>query len=169
MADISSGDAKLIQYLNEAYGVEQRLETALEAHIAMSTRASHKKRFKEHVSETKRHAREVKQRIKQLGGVAETVSAPGPPPLAEAAQAVLSGAQKAGGTNHRAARRGALPGRRVGSVSLPRAQLHPTEHRERTPTGPPLGKVHTKSASRRKLVQGTRCDRAPGSDRQCEF
>ena len=41
------------------------------------------------------YAREVKQRIKQLGGVAETVSAPGPPPLAEAAQAVLSGAQKA--------------------------------------------------------------------------
>jgi hypothetical protein len=67
----------------------------LEAHIAMSTRASYKKRFKEHVSETKRYAREVKQRIKQLGGVAETVSAPGPPPLAEAAQAVLSGAQKA--------------------------------------------------------------------------
>jgi ferritin-like metal-binding protein YciE len=95
MADLSAGDAKLIQYLNEAYGVEKRLETALEAHIAMSTRASYKKRLKEHISETKRHAREVKQRIKQLGGVAETVSAPGPPPLAEAAQAVLSGAQKA--------------------------------------------------------------------------
>lgn len=26
MADISAGDAKLIQYLNEAYGVEKRLE-----------------------------------------------------------------------------------------------------------------------------------------------
>jgi ferritin-like metal-binding protein YciE len=95
MAELSAGDAKLIQYLNEAYGVERRLDTALEAHIAMATRVSYKKRLKEHLSETKRHAREVKQRIKQLDGVAEMVSVPGPPPVAEAAQAVLSGAQKA--------------------------------------------------------------------------
>lgn len=95
MAELSAANAKLIQYLNEAYGVERRLETALEAHIAMATRASYKKRLTQHLSETKRHAREVKQRIKQLGGVAETVSAPGPPPIAEAAQAVLSGTQKA--------------------------------------------------------------------------
>jgi ferritin-like metal-binding protein YciE len=95
MAELSAGDAKLIQYLNEAYGLERRLETALEAHIGMATRASYRKRLREHLFETKRHAREVKQRIKQLGGVAETVSAPGPAPVAEAAQAVVSGAQKA--------------------------------------------------------------------------
>jgi ferritin-like metal-binding protein YciE len=95
MAELSAASAKLIQYLNEAYGVERRLETALEAHIAMATRASYKKRLKQHLSETGRHARDVKQRIKQLGGVAETVSAPGPAPVAEAAQAVLSGTQKA--------------------------------------------------------------------------
>jgi ferritin-like metal-binding protein YciE len=95
MAEPSAASAKLIQYLNEAYGVERRLETTLEAHIAMATRASYKKRLKQHLSETKRHAREVEQRIKQLGGVAETVSAPGPAPVAEAAQAVLSGTQKA--------------------------------------------------------------------------
>jgi ferritin-like metal-binding protein YciE len=95
MAELSVGSTKLIQYLNEAYGLEKRLETALQAHIAMTTKASYKKRLKEHLSETKRHGREVKQRIKALGGTAETVSAPGPEPIAEAAQAVLSGAQKA--------------------------------------------------------------------------
>jgi Domain of unknown function (DUF892) len=95
MAELSAGDAKLIHYLNEAYGLEKRLETALQAHIAMTVKATYKKRLKEHLSETKRHGREVKQRIKQLGGTAETMSAPGPEPIAEAAQAVLSGAQKA--------------------------------------------------------------------------
>ena len=95
MADIPAANAKLVQYLNEAYGTEKRLETALQAHIAMTVRPPYKKRLREHLSETKRHAREVKQRIKQLGGVAETVSAPGPEPVAEAAQAVVAGAQKA--------------------------------------------------------------------------
>ncbi|HTA97925.1 MAG TPA: DUF892 family protein [Solirubrobacteraceae bacterium] len=95
MAELSAGSTKLIQYLNEAYGLEKRLETALDAHLAMTTKATYKKRLKEHLSETKRHGREVKQRIKTLGGTAETVSAPGPEPIAEAAQTILSGAQKA--------------------------------------------------------------------------
>jgi ferritin-like metal-binding protein YciE len=95
MPEQSAGEAKLAQYLNEAYGLEKRLETALEAHIAMTTRAPYKKRLKEHLSETKRHGREAAKRIKQLGGTAETVSAPGPDPIAGAAQAVVGGAQKA--------------------------------------------------------------------------
>ena len=36
MADVSTRDAKLIQYLNEAYGKEKELETALQAHIGMT-------------------------------------------------------------------------------------------------------------------------------------
>lgn len=95
MAELSAGSTKLIQYLNEAYALEKHLETALQAHVAMTTKATYKKRLKEHLSETKRHGREVKQRIKALGGTAETVSAPGPEPIAEAAQTVLSGVQKA--------------------------------------------------------------------------
>jgi ferritin-like metal-binding protein YciE len=95
MAAPSIADEKLIQYLNEAYGLEQRLETALQAHIAMASHAPYKKRLREHLTETKRHGREVAKRIKQLGGEATTVDAPGPAPVAEAAQAVLGGAQKA--------------------------------------------------------------------------
>ena len=95
MADLTAATEKLVQYLNEAYGTEQRLETALEAHIAMTGDAAYRKRLKEHLSETKRHAREVKKRIKQLGGEATTIDPPGPAAITDAAQAVLGGAQKA--------------------------------------------------------------------------
>ena len=95
MADPNARDLKLVQYLNEAYGTERRLETALQAHIAMTTRASYKKRLQQHLRETKRHAREVERRVKQLGGTPETVSVPGPEAAAGAVQAVQTVAQKA--------------------------------------------------------------------------
>jgi ferritin-like metal-binding protein YciE len=95
MAELTAAADKLVQYLNEAYGLEQRLQTALEAHVAMTSDAAYRKRLKEHLTETKRHAREVRKRIKQLGGEAATVDAPGPDAVAGAAQAVLGGAQKA--------------------------------------------------------------------------
>jgi len=68
MADPTVRELKLIQYLNEAYGKEKELETALEAHIALTNRAPYKKRLKQHLKETKSHAREVERRIKKLGG-----------------------------------------------------------------------------------------------------
>jgi ferritin-like metal-binding protein YciE len=95
MADLPAGSEKLVQYLNEAYGLEARLETALAAHLAMASDAVYKKRLRQHLSETKRHAREVKKRVKALGGVPATFDAPGPAPVAEAAQTVLAGAQRA--------------------------------------------------------------------------
>lgn len=95
MAELSAGNEKLVQYLNEAFGLEKRLETALQAHIAMTIQPTYKKRLKQHLSETKRHGRDVKKRIKELGGTATTVDTPGPAQVTEAAQAVLSGAQKA--------------------------------------------------------------------------
>jgi ferritin-like metal-binding protein YciE len=95
MAEISAGRAKLVQYLNEAYGLERRLETALEAHIAMTTQAAYKRRLRQHLTETKRHGREVGKRIKALGASPARFDAPGPSQVAEAAQAVLSGAQRA--------------------------------------------------------------------------
>jgi ferritin-like metal-binding protein YciE len=70
MADPTAANAKLIQYLNEAYGKEKQLETALQAHIAMTTRDSYRKRLEQHLNETRSHAREVERRIKALGGSA---------------------------------------------------------------------------------------------------
>jgi len=94
VTDANARDAKLIQYLNEAYGKEKQLEAALGAHIAMATRDAYKKRLKEHLRETKGHARAVERRIKQLGGTAETVALPGPDSLADAASVVQSVAQR---------------------------------------------------------------------------
>ena len=64
-------DAKLVQYLSEAYGKEKELETTLEAHIAMTTKAPYEKRLKQHLKETKGHARGIERRIKKLGGGAQ--------------------------------------------------------------------------------------------------
>jgi ferritin-like metal-binding protein YciE len=93
MADQTVRDLKLIQYLNEAYGKEKELETALQAHIGMTTKMPYKKRLQQHLKETKAHARQVERRIKQLGGKAEAVPAPGP--IGDAASAVTSAASKA--------------------------------------------------------------------------
>jgi ferritin-like metal-binding protein YciE len=95
MADLNARDTKLIQYLNEAYGKERELETALQAHISMTTKAPYKKRLQQHLRETKGHAREVKRRITELGGKAEAgpISAPGV--VADAATGLTSVAGKA--------------------------------------------------------------------------
>jgi ferritin-like metal-binding protein YciE len=75
MADMNERDAKLVQYLSEAYGKERELEAALQAHIAMTTHQPYKKRLKDHLKETKSHAKQVQRRIKQLGGGTQTAQA----------------------------------------------------------------------------------------------
>lgn len=86
MADLNARDSKLVQYLNEAYGKEKELETALEAHIAMTTRDPYRKRLRQHLTETKRHARELERRVKQLGGSPQAVPIDGPGALAKGAE-----------------------------------------------------------------------------------
>jgi ferritin-like metal-binding protein YciE len=74
MTEQTARDAKLVQFLTEAYTTEKQLEAALTAHISMTTRSAYKKRQQEHLRETKRHARELEKRIKKLGGHAGTLS-----------------------------------------------------------------------------------------------
>ena len=72
-------DAKLVQYLNEAYAKEKELELSLQAHIGMTTlteRKAYKKRLQEHLRETKSHAKQLERRIKKLGGGPGALSAP---------------------------------------------------------------------------------------------
>lgn len=88
MSETPTRDAKLVQLLNEAYTKERQLETALQAHIPMTTRDDYAKRLKAHLKETKSHATQVSKRIKQLGGNPETVSLPGPEGLGKAAESV---------------------------------------------------------------------------------
>jgi ferritin-like metal-binding protein YciE len=72
MPDPNERDAKLIQYLNEAYGKEKELEVALVADIALTIKAPYKKRLQQHLKETKGHAKALERRIKKLGGSAST-------------------------------------------------------------------------------------------------
>jgi ferritin-like metal-binding protein YciE len=92
----STRDAKLIQYLNEAYGKEKELETALQAHIKMANeRASYKKRLQDHLKETKAQAKGLERRIKQLGGKAEALNLPGPDVASGVASKATAAATKA--------------------------------------------------------------------------
>src|SRR3954453_20195696 len=94
MADPTARELKLIQYLNEAYGKEKELETALAAHIKMTTRAPYKKRLQDHLKETKAQARGLERRIKQLGGKAEASALPGPAAAVTAAASKAAAAAK---------------------------------------------------------------------------
>jgi ferritin-like metal-binding protein YciE len=93
--EMTARDAKIVQYLNDAYATERRLEIALQAHIAMTPRADYKKRLREHLKETKSHARLVARRIKALGGEAETVSLPGPEAVVKGATGAKAAVQRA--------------------------------------------------------------------------
>src|SRR5262245_56508322 len=96
MANPTTRELKLIHYLNEAYGKEKQLETALQAQIQLATADKVlKKRLQEHLKETKAQARGLERRIKQLGGKAEIVSLPGPAVASEVASTVTSVANKA--------------------------------------------------------------------------
>src|ERR671924_142227 len=93
--DLTARDAKLIQYLNEAYGKEKELETALQAHIKMASgRKTYKKRLQDHLKETKAQARALERRIKKLGGKADAANIPGPDVAAQAAGKVTAAAAK---------------------------------------------------------------------------
>jgi ferritin-like metal-binding protein YciE len=94
--ELNARNSKLVQYLNEAYGKEKELETALQAHIKMATsRVAYKKRLQDHLRETKAQARGLERRIKQLGGKAEAAAVPGPEVVAGAAGAATAAAGKA--------------------------------------------------------------------------
>jgi ferritin-like metal-binding protein YciE len=84
-----------VQYLNEAYGKEKELETALTADIAMTTDKAYRKRLQDHLKETRNHSRQVKSRIKALGGKAEEVSVPGPDAVSNVASGAVNLANRA--------------------------------------------------------------------------
>jgi ferritin-like metal-binding protein YciE len=89
-------DAVIARYLNEAYGKEKQLETALAAQIKLASRPQLKKGLKEHLAVTKAQARGLKKRIKELGGSAtESTDLPGPGVITDAAAGVANVANRA--------------------------------------------------------------------------
>jgi ferritin-like metal-binding protein YciE len=95
MADTPTRDAKLVQFLNEAYAKEKQLETVLSAHVEVTTLDAYEKRLKDHLKETQSHAAQLSRRIKQLGGDPATISVPGPDGLGKLAQNVAGKVEQA--------------------------------------------------------------------------
>ena len=95
MAEVSARDAKLIQWLNEAYGKEKQLETALTAHIQLAEPATYKKRLQQHLKETKDHARQLERGSRSSAARPRPSTCPGPTPSAEGVTAVANVAGRA--------------------------------------------------------------------------
>jgi ferritin-like metal-binding protein YciE len=95
MADLTARDTVLVKYLNEAYGKEKQLETVLQAQIGRTQNMPIKKKLRQHLTETKAHARSLSSRIKALGGKADASNLPGPEALGDAVGAVTAIANKA--------------------------------------------------------------------------
>lgn len=84
--ELNESASKVVQWLNEACAKEAELEADLTAHIALTQKASYKKRLQDHLKETREHKRAVARRIKQIGGQATASPLPGVPAVvAEAA------------------------------------------------------------------------------------
>jgi ferritin-like metal-binding protein YciE len=94
----NTAELKLIEYLNQAYGKEKQLETALQAHIGITAgvkgRDAYVKRLKEHLKETKAQAKNLERRIKKIGGKPELADVPGPDVAAKAADSAIAAASK---------------------------------------------------------------------------
>jgi ferritin-like metal-binding protein YciE len=55
-------------WLSEAHAKEAELEADLTAHIALTEKASYRKRLEQHLKETREHKRSTGKRIRELGG-----------------------------------------------------------------------------------------------------
>lgn len=89
-------DALIARYLNEAYGKEKQLETALAAQVKLASRPQLKQGLKDHLAVTKAQSRGLKKRIKELGGSAtEAADLPGPGVVGDAAAGVANVANRA--------------------------------------------------------------------------
>ena len=93
--ELNARDLKLVQYLNEAYGKEKQLETALTADISITTDKPYRKRLQDHLKETRDHARRLKSRIRAIGGRPEEVSVPGPEAVSDVATGAVNLANRA--------------------------------------------------------------------------
>jgi ferritin-like metal-binding protein YciE len=76
---LNQRDAKLVQWLNEAHAKEAELEADLAVHIALTQKATYKKRLQQHLKQTREHKRATARRIKALGGRATILDVPGVP------------------------------------------------------------------------------------------
>src|SRR5258705_10276637 len=66
-SSMTQAEQKIVQYLNEAHGMEQAMVRVLQSQIAMTPRASYRKNFESPLQETSDHANRVQRRLSHLG------------------------------------------------------------------------------------------------------
>jgi ferritin-like metal-binding protein YciE len=64
---MTQAEQKIVQYLNEAHGMEQAMVRVLQSQIAMTPRGSYRNSLESHLQETYDHAERVQRRLSQLG------------------------------------------------------------------------------------------------------
>ena len=64
---MNASKQKVVQYLNEARTSEVALVRTLQAQIAMTPRGSYRSGLETHLSETRKHAKQIGERLKALG------------------------------------------------------------------------------------------------------
>jgi ferritin-like metal-binding protein YciE len=64
---MSDGQQKIVQYLNEAHGMEQALVSVLTSQIAMTPRGEYRSALQSHLRETRQHSKHVQERLSELG------------------------------------------------------------------------------------------------------
>jgi ferritin-like metal-binding protein YciE len=72
---VSTGEEKIVRYLDEARATEEALVRTLQAHVAMTPRGDYRKLLERHLRETEQHRDRVDGRLDDLGearGMVET-------------------------------------------------------------------------------------------------
>jgi ferritin-like metal-binding protein YciE len=64
---MNQAQQKIVQYLNEAHGMERALVRVLQSQIAMAPRGSYRNSLQSHLQETYDHAERVKRRLSEMG------------------------------------------------------------------------------------------------------
>jgi ferritin-like metal-binding protein YciE len=64
---MSRSEQKLVQYLNEAHGMEEGLVRDLQSQIAMTPRGRYRTALETHLRETRDHAKRLEARLRDLG------------------------------------------------------------------------------------------------------
>jgi len=66
---------KIVQYLNEAHATETGLIRVLQSQVAMTPRGPYRRAVENHLQETRSHAERVEQRLNELGGPSNPITA----------------------------------------------------------------------------------------------
>ena len=160
MTETPHRDAKLVELLNEAYAKEKQLESALDAHVGLTTREDYAKRLKAHLKETKSHATKVSQAHQAARRQPrDRLDCPGPEGLSQRRRERVRGDRQGEGRGPGSDAHRARIGR-AGEDASQRAHRVPARRRTRSrPTRSSTRSPPRSGTSRRPSSRATSCAR----------